>query len=535
MREYARTGAAICLAALALIGTRGAIAAQTQTARDQVQAKLGPTGAIDTTTAARLSGTFRAASERALPGVVFITVLQAPVQRPIAQNPGPRQNPARPDSQGGGPPQLPPGMDLPEFLEQYREYLGLPGGADPTPLPRGGTGSGFIIDANGHIMTNNHVVANASRVTVRLLDGRVFTARVIGRDSATDVAVIKIEPSGAPLPVVSLGRSEDVRVGDWVLALGTPFGSLDFTVTAGIVSAKGRTLESRDPGALQSFIQTDAAINPGNSGGPLVDLYGRVVGINSAISGGSTWVGYGFAVPIDLASRVAQDLMKYGYTRRPRLGALVQAVDAVDAEVYGLTQIRGAEIVSIQPNTPASEAGIRPGDVVLALNDMPLLDNTDFLTRLAQHQPGDRVRLSVWRDRRTVQVPVLLGEFDRVAQAKPAPPPTNASTPAQRLGFTTEALTPELARQVGYSGTGGVVVSQVDRAGPVMGTGLLPINGCTPAGACGSVVLSINGQTVNSPEDVARIAATIQPGSAVGLRVFGRALGDQVINYRSGQ
>jgi serine protease Do len=508
-------------------------AAQTQSAREQVQAKLGPTGAIDTTTAAHLSATFRAASQRALPGVVFIAVQQNAPQRPVAQ--GPRQNPARPDSQGSQPRQLPPGMDLPDFLDQYRDFLGLPEGADPVPVPRGGTGSGFIIDADGHIMTNNHVVANASRVTVRLLDGRVFNARVIGRDSATDVAVIKIEPTGAPLPVVTLGTSEDVRVGDWILALGTPFGTLDFTVTAGIVSAKGRTLQTNNPAALQSFIQTDAAINPGNSGGPLVDLYGRVVGINSAISGATgTWVGYGFAVPIDLAKRVADDLMKYGYTRRPRLGASVQAVDAVDAEVYGLREIRGAEIIFIQENTPAAEAGIHPGDVVLALNDRPLQDNTDFIARLAQQQPGDRVKLSIWRDRKPVDLTVRLGEFEHTTAPAPVPP-AKASTPAERLGFSVEALTPENARQVGYTGSSGVVVSTLDRGGSAWGSGLLPINGCAPAGACGHVLLSINGQVINTPEDVARIAATLAPGSAVGLRVFSRTNGLQVVNYRFGQ
>jgi serine protease Do len=491
-------------------------AAQTPPA-NPVQARLGPTPALsDTATAAHLSGTFRAASERALPAVVYVDVIEEARARE------PRRTPQRPMT-----PQDSSAMD------QLRKYFGNDFNFDPDSLAdpgvREGTGSGFILDEQGYIMTNNHVVRGAARLNVRLLDGRVFTARVIGADSTTDVALIKIEPRGEPLPTVPIGRSADLRVGDWVIALGNPFG-LDFTVTAGIVSAQGRSLDL-DPGTLQTFIQTDAAINPGNSGGPLVDLFGRVVGVNTAISGGSTFVGYGFAVPIDLAQRVAADLRKYGYVRRPRIGVRVQAVSEVDAEVYGLTQVRGAELVAVDPGSPGDKAGIKPGDVVLAVDDHPIRNDIDLTSYLALQQPDQRVNFTIWRNRAQIRIPVQLGEFEHgESSAHAAPPPSTTTGP----GFSVSKLTPEIATQLGYRGTAGVLIASSDPTTPVNSTARCQALRAPP-GQCGDILLAINGQPVNTPEDFARIQPTIKAGTAVALRLFSPGIGEMVQNYRAGQ
>jgi serine protease Do len=519
--------------ATVLLGSSRA-SAQT-TAEQQVQARLGPTSAIiDTSTAAHLSGTFRAASERALPAVVYIDVIEN-ARRPIAQL-TPRRDRAPNDTTRGSLPGDSVSTDqLRRYLEQYG--LTMPGLMDPDPDPIEGTGSGFIVDPQGYIMTNNHVVKDADRVSVRLLDGRTFTARVIGADSLTDVAVIKIEPRGEPLPTVMIGSADNLRVGDWVIALGNPLG-LDFTVTAGIVSAQGRDLDPYNTTALQSFIQTDAAINPGNSGGPLVDLYGRVIGMNTAISGGQRFVGYGFAVPIDLARKVADDLRQYGYVRRPRIGVSITSVTGADAEIYGLPAIRGAVISHVDAGQAADAAGIQMGDVVLAVNAHPILSSTDLTTYLARFQPNEHVHFTVWRDRAKRDLDVKLGEFERGERiVMKAPEPDTTTGP----GFDVGPLTPELKGLIGYSGTDGVAITHVDPESPanernaVIGT-----DRCIASRAranCGMVLLTMNGQKISTPEDFRRVAATIKPGTAVALRIWdGRQnLGDAIVNYRTGQ
>ncbi|HUE77665.1 MAG TPA: trypsin-like peptidase domain-containing protein, partial [Longimicrobiales bacterium] len=315
---------------------RGDALAQERT-REEVRDRLGDIPAVvDTGTAAALSGTFRAAAARALPSVVTINVTAAPRQNQRPQLPFPFQIP----DQGEGMPQV-------------------------------GMGSGFVFTGQGHIITNNHVVENATRIDVRFPDGRVYSgAEVVGRDPNTDIAVVKIEPaSGEEFPPLAIGDSDGLQVGDWVLALGNPL-SLGFTVTAGIVSAKGRNLGILEgQTALEAFIQTDAAINRGNSGGPLVDLFGRVVGVNTAIySPTGTYAGNGFAVPSAIAVRAARDIIEYGHVRRPRLGVLIGPVTEAHAELYGLDRIAGAYVTEVTPGGPAEEAGIRPEDIIVALD-----------------------------------------------------------------------------------------------------------------------------------------------------------------------
>jgi serine protease Do len=459
-----------------------------------VSARAQSGAPADTATALALSSAFRAAAERTLPAVVFIAVEQtAPTAR---------------------------GDQFEMIPEPFRDFFRMP---RPDDRPRQGTGSGFIIDAEGHILTNTHVVADASRLTVRLVDGREYAARVVGSDISTDVAVIRIEARpGETLPVAPLGDSDALRVGDWVLALGNPLG-LDFTVTAGIVSARGRQITG--PTNLESFIQTDAAINPGNSGGPLIDLFGRVVGVNSAIFGSDRFVGYGFAVPIRLARRVASDLLEYGYLRRPQLGAEVRSVLAVDAEVYDLAEVRGALIVALNPpDGPAATAGLRAGDIVLSLDGQPVRDDAHLITSLAELRPGQEVTLGILRDRARRDVRVRLGEFERPARPQ-AEQPETLDQPEQVLGFTVRDIRPADAQRVGFRGEGGVVVQDVPRFGAAAGAGIQP----------GTIILAVNGQRVRSAEQVRTVARTIRPGSAVSLVVHRQDVGEMVVNYRTRQ
>jgi serine protease Do len=507
MHRY-RAAAVLSGAALVLAACGGTDSAHAQgDPRAQVRQQLGPIATIDTATAFHLSNTFRAAAERALPAVVYINVTAEP--RAVAQNGAPRRQ------------QVPVPEDL---LRQF----GFSAPPDMDPVPRSGAGSGFIIDANGHIMTNHHVVTGASRILVRLVDGREYTARLVGSDAATDVAILKIEPrSGETLPVASFGNSDEARIGDWVIALGNPLG-LDFTVTAGIVSAKGRSLRGGAANGntappLEAYIQTDAAINPGNSGGPLVDLLGRVIGMNTAISSQS-FIGHGFAVPIDLARRVADDLLAHGYVRRPRIGVTVGDVEAVDAEIYGLSSIRGAQITSVTPGDPGARAGLRPGDVVLAVDGRDIRNATDLTTTLARRQPGDEVTFTIWRDRRQSTVRVQLGEF---ARSTPQTAATDRNArPEDRLGFSVSPVTADEAARLGLPREAGLVIDEVNQFGPAARR----LGSRTPNGA--QLLRSINGRAVRTMQDFERAVADVGPGSAVSLRVVDRDLGEVVVNFR---
>jgi serine protease Do len=486
-------------------------------AQSQVRDQLGPIAELDTVTAFRLSNTFRAAADRALPAVVYIGVVREPT--PIARRQG------QPGRQG-----QPQGIP-----EEFRRFFGLPEGFtmpddfEMRQAPQQGAGSGFILDRQGHIMTNHHVVNGATRITVRLVDGREFDARLIGSDAATDVAIVKVEPrQGEVLPVSELGRSADSRIGDWVIALGNPLG-LNFTVTAGIVSAQGRQLRRGSAGAdqgappLEAYIQTDAAINPGNSGGPLVDLYGRVIGMNTAISA-QNFIGHGFAVPIDLASRIADDLLTHGYVRRPRIGVTVADVTAVDAEVYGLNRIRGAQITSVQAGLAGAQAGIQPGDVVLSIGGREIRDATDLTTTLALHQPGETLEFRIWRDRRESTVRVRLGEFPR--PDRPAAADDAAPRPAERIGFSVAPVTAQEAARMGLPRENGVIIDQVTQYGPAAGR-------VAPRGSGAPQMLrSVNGRQVRTVAEFEAAVRNLQPGDAVSLRLVDPEAGEMVVNYR---
>jgi serine protease Do len=476
--------------------------AQATSSQQQVREQLGPITELDTATAYRLSHTFRAAADRALPAVVYIATVREP--RAMAQR----------------------GQQRQQVPEELRRFFNFP---EMEPAPQQGTGSGFIIDGDGHVMTNHHVVTGATRIMVRLVDGREYDARLVGSDAATDVAIVKIDPAGGEtLPVATLGSADELRIGDWVIALGNPLG-LSFTVTAGIVSAKGRQLRrgsaTGDEGApaLEAYVQTDAAINPGNSGGPLVDLLGRVVGMNTAISA-QNFIGHGFAVPIDLAQRVAGDLLRHGYVRRPRIGVTVQDVTAVDAEVYRLPQIRGAQITSVQAGQPGADAGLRPGDVVLSIDGREIRDATDLTTTLARRQPGEQLDFTIWRDGRQGRARVRLGEFPRPDRQPAATAGT--TRPSERIGFSVMAVTADEAGRLGLPREAGVIIDEVENYGPAAGR-ISPRASNQP-----QMLRSINGRAVRTEAEFEAAVRGLSPGDAVSLRVLDRQLGEMVVNFR---
>jgi serine protease Do len=364
---------------------------------------------------------------------------------------------------------------------------------------RQGTGSGFIIDAEGLVLTNNHVVDNARDITVTLKDGRELSAHVQGRDPKTDLAVLKVE-APEPLPVATLGDSDALSVGDWVIAIGNPFG-LDNSVTAGIVSAKGRAIGA---GPYDEFIQTDAPINPGNSGGPLLDEQGSVVGINTAIfsqSGGS--IGIGFAVPINLAKRLLPQMQKEGHVTRGWLGVTLQKLTPDLAEGLKAEPGRGALVSAVTPESPAARAGVAPGDVIVRYDGTTVDEHTTLPTLVAATPVGKTVQVDALRDgaRRTFSITVAKLADEPVADAE-------GETPARvHWGLGLQDLTPSDRRQLGLDGGRGVGVANVTPGSPADTAGLEP----------GDVILEVNRHAVASTDAVRREAAKTKTGEPLLL------------------
>ncbi len=335
-----------------------------------------------------------------------------------------------------------------------------PGGAAPREFENKSLGSGFIVSGDGFILTNAHVVDGADEVTVRLTDKREFKAKIIGADKRTDVALIRIEASG--LPTVKLGDPAQLKVGEWVVAIGSPFG-FDNSVTAGIVSAKGRSLPQEN---YVPFIQTDVAINPGNSGGPLFNMRGEVVGINSQIysrSGG--YMGVSFAIPIDVAMEIQNQLRASGKVSRGRLGVVIQEVNKELAESLGLNKPMGAVVNVVEKGGPADKAGLEPGDVILKFDGKPINASADLPRLVAATKPGTRSTLQVWRKGTTRDIAVTVGEMvdEKTAanrQGRGAKPPEQQ---ANRLGLVVSELSAEQKRELKMSS--GLLVEDVRGAG----------------------------------------------------------------------
>jgi len=336
------------------------------------------------------------------------------------------------------------------FNDFWRRFFG-------GPMPRGGPqrqrslGSGFIIDADGFILTNNHVVENAQKIVVKLSDDQEYEAKVVGRDAKTDIAIIKINAKAA-LTAASLGDSDHLDVGEWVVAIGNPFG-LDSTVTSGIVSAKGRHIGQ---GPYDNFIQTDASINPGNSGGPLINLRGEVIGINTAIfsrTGGN--MGIGFAIPINLAKEVLPQLRGKGKVTRGYLGVLIQKVTPEIAESLGMDRGYGALVANVSKDGPADKAGVKVGDVIVEFDGKEVKDSGDLPIIVARTAVDKKIRMKVLRDKKEITLNVAVGELKDEEVV--------ASVPEKgELGMTVQKLTPQLAENLGLDKTDGVVVTAVE-------------------------------------------------------------------------
>ncbi|HEX7053482.1 MAG TPA: DegQ family serine endoprotease [Burkholderiales bacterium] len=357
----------------------------------------------------------------------------------------------------------------------------------PRPAPVHGIGSGFIISSDGYILTNAHVVDGVDEVQVKLTDRREFTAKVVGSDKKTDVALLKIDAEN--LPTVKIGHAKDVEVGQWVAAVGSPFG-FENSVTAGIVSATSRSLPG---GSYVPFIQTDVAVNPGNSGGPLFDLDGNVIGINSQIysrSGG--YMGLSFAIPIDVAMNVAEQLKTQGHVTRGRIGVVVQSVNQSLAKSFGLPRPEGALVSSVDEKGPAKRAGIKAGDVIIGWNGQPIEQSSDLPVLVASTKPGTKAKVKVWRDgaERTLEVIVgTMPDEQRVASADEVDPNANSG----KLGLLVQ------------EGEQGLVVAQ--SSGPAAKAGVRP----------GDVILGVNNHPVKSVEELRR--AVEKAGSHLALLV----------------
>ncbi|MFN8654021.1 MAG: trypsin-like peptidase domain-containing protein [Gemmatimonadales bacterium] len=404
----------------------------------------------------------------------------------------------------------------PEFAPFFRQ---MPPNHPRSQLERA-SGSGFIVSADGDILTNAHVVDGAERVTVRLLDHRQYTARVIGSDPTTDVALIHIDADH--LTPAALGNSDASRVGEWVLAVGNPLGeNLSFTVTSGIISAKGRSLQlpNSSERSIQDFIQTDAAINPGNSGGPLVNVRGEVIGINSAIASETGfYTGYGFAIPVNLARQVMDQLAHGGKVHRAALGVRVRNATENDATYVGLAEVRGVVIEDLgEDDSPARKAGLEQGDVIVAVDGAPVDYVSQVQQAIAFRRPGDAVRIDVMRKggvRRTVAVRVQAAPegtaepaADRRRQEDSAP--SNDAVNVGSLGVTVEPGE--------EGGVRGLVVTGVDPEGPAADRIAGPDNGGP------DVITMVEGQAMRTADDLKAVIRKAGRGSVVELRVYNAA------------
>src|SRR5215510_7185551 len=447
---------------------------------ERVQANpVGSRPAAVTTPSGRALPSFASLAAEVSPTVVYIKVVA--VEKTTQSGPG-----------FGFPPN-PFGEDAP-----------FPGFRSPFPTPppggfrRQGSGSGFIIRGDGVILTNNHVVEDAKDITVTLTDKREFSAKVLGRDPKTDLAVLKIEPKG-DLPVAKLGDSQALQVGDWVMAIGNPFG-LSNTVTAGIVSAKGRVIGA---GPYDDFIQTDAPINPGNSGGPLFNMNGEMVGINTAII--ASGQGIGFAIPADLAKPLIPKLVSTGGVTRGYLGVSIQSVTPELAKAMKLDERQGALVSEVVPSGPAAKTGIRQGDVIVGFNDELIKNGHDLPALVAKTLVGEHVTVTLRRDGKTQKVPVTIGKLP----AEQGTGEESSQAAQSQWGLQLQDVTPQMARQRGLKEAEGVMVVGVQPGSPAERAGLQR----------GDAIREVNRQAVQSVQEVRDAIAKADNQDAVALLV----------------
>ncbi|MGA2325408.1 MAG: Do family serine endopeptidase [Bryobacteraceae bacterium] len=455
----------------------------------------------------QLSTAFSALAKQLEPSVVNITSKFGP---PPSQQTRSRRRQAQPqpdqedDDQGG--------------IDLFRRFFGQdPFGNDlpQQPFRRQGTGSGVVVDRNGYILTNLHVVEDATRIQVKFNgDPTEYTAKLVGSDPETDLAVIKLE-DGKKLVPARIGNSDGVQVGDWAVAIGSPFG-FEATVTAGIISAKGRDIGGVEH-QLQKFIQTDAAINPGNSGGPLLDIKGEVIGINTAIAtenGG--YQGIGFALPINLAVNVYNQIIKTGRVSRGSIGVGFNANEKPETlKVYGATH--GVFVTQVTPGGPGDKAGIKEEDVIIAFNGQPVKDGDDLVSRVSSTPVGSVASVTVLRQGKQMDLKLTVGERSEVWANAPQfrrfrreEPGQAGSSTEVKFGLNVQNLTQGLRDRLGFDEKGGVLITGVLAGSFAEDIGLLR----------GDVIMAINRQPANSVDDVQRIQSKLKPGDAVAFRVM---------------
>jgi serine protease Do len=423
-----------------------------------VVSAMAPSYAVSDDSRAALRGlgdAFAEISEVAAPAVVFISV-----EKKMGHRRTPQGHPDIFEYFFG--PQGPRGQQGPRGPQQRPRQMPRPQAPreeDSTQLVPFGQGSGFLISSDGYILTNHHVVGDADKVLVLLKDGREFEATIIGSDKRTEIAVIKIEANN--LPTLEFGDSEALRIGEWVLAIGNPFG-LEHSVTAGIVSAKGRGIGIMD---YSDFIQTDAAINPGNSGGPLLDLDGKVVGMNTALysrSGG--YMGIGFAIPVNMIGYVKDQLMTSGKVARGFIGVRLQPLSPDMARHFGVARGRGVIIPEVIDGMPGKEAGLQAGDIVVEFNGQPVQEPASFSSRVASTPPGTKISLVIIRDGKRMAKDIVLGTLPDDMDGRGADKEEEGRRSHQDLGFSVQDLEADLAEQLGYApDTTGVVINEVRR------------------------------------------------------------------------
>ena len=392
-------------------------------------------------------------------------------------------------------PQGPGGQGLPSPFgpeDPFREFFEKFFGEMPKTFKTRSLGSGFIMDPKGYIITNNHVVEGADKITVRLIGGKEFKASIKGRDPKTDLALIQITNPPPDLPNLKLGDSDAVRVGDWVMAVGNPFG-LSHTVTQGIISAKGRVIGA---GPYDNFLQTDASINPGNSGGPLLNLNGEVVGINAAIL--ASGQGIGFAIPSNMAKSVIPQLLEKGKVTRGMIGVLVQNVTPELAKSFGLSEPKGALVAEVNPDSPAEKAGIQRGDIIIEFNGHPIHEMNELPRLVADTPPGTKAHLKVLREGKEKDFTLTVTELKEEKQAAQAK--EEGGGEEAPLGLVVKNIDPNLVRRYRLQDTKGALVVAVEQGSPAADAGIRP----------GDLVLEIEGQVIGSAQDFQAAVAKLK-------------------------